>query len=666
MIFLSCEDKTSIDRNNKMLDDSIRVLLKNIEKVELDSSKVLLFDKLFLLNNKITIDSIRFKNNDSISDMSYKLNLLSQNKFILDKSLIEYNKKNDTLRIIKSYKDIGNYYLKKNSVDSAFYFFDKIEKYYTLKNDFVKVNEITLKKSLIKFKEGDYLGCETSLFKSLPITKKENNLILLNVSYTLLGLCKMELKEFDDAFYFLNLSIKYAKQIDEEKMTVEIAYNNIALSFLNKGDYNNAIKYYNKIIFNEKLKNNNYQVYIFSKQNIIYSKFKLGDIQNFEKQYEEILEGYKKLNLSPIQPLTQLSEFYESQKNIKKAQQLALEAYNISNKEKLYRDKLIALKQLTNIFPEKAKFYSTEYIKLSDSIATVDKKIQNTFARIEYRVDELSNENILLEERNKRIIFYSVIVLLMFSLFYFYRWQKQKQREFLLVQEQQNANEQVYNLMINQQVQMDKVKAYEQKRISQELHDGVLGKLFGARMNLDILNNKETEEVKKDKQKYIHEIIEVEKQIRQISHELNDDKRAIINNYQLLLDRFVEDQETLLKLKIDYSFTNKIPWGMVTAEEKINLYRIIQESFQNINKYAEADKVTFSVEYFDNKLKVSILDDGIGFDVKKASKRKGNGIGIKNMKDRANLINAFFKIESELFNGTRTQIILHINPNNEF
>ena len=249
----------------------------------------------------------------------------------------------------------------------------------------------------------------------------------------------------------------------------------------------------------------------------------------------------------------------------------------------------------------------------------------------------------------------------MLSLYYFYNWQKQKQRELLLVQEQQKANEQVYSLLINQQTQMDEIKAQEQKRISQELHDGVLGKLFGARMNLDFINSQQSEEIKKEKQKYIHEIIEVERQIRQISHELNDDKRAIISNFQLLLDKFVEEQETLLGFKIEYLIANKIPWDVISAEEKINLYRIIQESFQNIIKYAKAKSVTFSLNCENNKLKISILDDGIGFDLKRASK----GIGIKNMKDRAMLIKADFNIESEPFKGTRTQIKLEINPNKE-
>jgi signal transduction histidine kinase len=209
---------------------------------------------------------------------------------------------------------------------------------------------------------------------------------------------------------------------------------------------------------------------------------------------------------------------------------------------------------------------------------------------------------------------------------------------------------------------MDYVKAQEQKRISQELHDGILGKLFGARMNLDFLNSQESEEIKKDKAKYIQEIIQVEKQIRQISHELNDEKLHIINNYQLMIDRLVEEQEKLLKINIDYTCDKKVPWDKLSAEEKINLYRIFQETFHNIYKYANTKSVVFSIIHENNNLKISILDNGKGFNLKKASK----GIGVKNMRERANLINAVYTIDSEIKKGTTTQIVLKINPNKEF
>ena len=661
--FYFCDNKKNYDLINHNINDSIVYYNDSIKNLNIsDSLKKSLNDKVFELNKFNKNDSIRIKNNDTIAYNYFKLNFFDDYNKVVKYNYTESLKLKDTSRIIKSTINYGHYYLRRNFYDSAFYYFDKSQKLYVASNQLDKSNELAIEKATIQYYKGDYLGSETTIFKSLSFYKKKEDYLKLNTAFTIIGLCKMDLQEYDESIEYLTMASNLSKKMNSNNSTDPILLNNLGLVYFKKEEYQKAIDYYLKIINYPNIETDNFQVYTFAKQFLTYSKFKLGDFKNFQKEYDEIIQNYKELNISLVQPYVQLSEIYEYKNESNKAQEFALEAYNISIKDGLYRDKLLAIKQLANVYPEKSKYYSNEYIKLSDSIAAVDKKVQNTFARIEYRVDELNSENLLLAERNKRLIYYSVIGVLILSMFYFYRWQKQKQKELLLIQEQQKANEEVYSLMINQQNQMDLVKAQEQKRISQELHDAILGKLFGARMNLDYLNGNESEEVKKNKEKYIHEIIQVEKQIRQISHELNDDQKAIINNYQLMIDRLVEEQETILDQKIDYTINTKIPWEKLTAEEKINLYRIFQETFHNINKYAKAKKVTFSLVYNDNKLKINILDDGKGFEMKKITK----GIGIKNMKERAKLINAIYTIESEINKGTRTQITLDINPNKEF
>jgi len=661
--FYFCDNKKNYDLINHNINDSIVYYNDSIKNLNIsDSLKKSLNDKVFELNKFNKNDSIRIKNNDTIAYNYFKLNFFDDYNKVVKYNYSESLKLKDTSRIIKSTINYGHYYLRRNFYDSAFYYFDKSQKLYVASNQLDKSNELAIEKATIQYYKGDYLGSETTIFKSLSFYKKKEDYLKLNTAFTIIGLCKMDLQEYDESIEYLTMASNLSKKINSNNSTDPILLNNLGLVYFKKEEYQKAIDYYLKIINYPNIETDNFQVYTFAKQFLTYSKFKLGDFKNFQKEYDEIIQNYKELNISLVQPYVQLSEIYEYKNESNKAQEFALEAYNVSIKDGLYRDKLLAIKQLANVYPDKAKHYSNEYIKLSDSIAAVDKKVQNTFARIEYRVDELNSENLLLAERNKRLIYYSVIGALLLSMFYFYRWQKQKQKELLLIQEQQKANEEVYGLMINQQNQMDLVKAQEQKRISQELHDAILGKLFGARMNLDYLNGNESEEVKKNKEKYIHEIIQVEKQIRQISHELNDDQKAIINNYQLMIDKLVDEQETILNHKIDYTINTKIPWEKLTAEEKINLYRIFQETFHNIIKYAKAKKVTFSLVFEYNKLKINILDDGKGFEMKKVTK----GIGIKNMKERAKLINAIYTIESEINKGTRTQITLDINPNKEF
>jgi len=510
--FYFCDNKKNYDLINHNINDSIVYYNDSIKNLNIsDSLKKSLNDKVFELNKFNKNDSIRIKNNDTIAYNYFKLNFFDDYNKVVKYNYSESLKLKDTSRIIKSTINYGHYYLRRNFYDSAFYYFDKSQKLYVASNQLDKSNELAIEKATIQYYKGDYLGSETTIFKSLSFYKKKEDYLKLNTAFTIIGLCKMDLQEYDESIEYLTMASNLSKKINSNNSTDPILLNNLGLVYFKKEEYQKAIDYYLKIINYPNIETDNFQVYTFAKQFLTYSKFKLGDFKNFQKEYDEIIQNYKELNISLVQPYVQLSEIYEYKNESNKAQEFALEAYNVSIKDGLYRDKLLAIKQLANVYPDKAKHYSNEYIKLSDSIAAVDKKVQNTFARIEYRVDELNSENLLLAERNKRLIYYSVIGALLLSMFYFYRWQKQKQKELLLIQEQQKANEEVYGLMINQQNQMDLVKAQEQKRISQELHDAILGKLFGARMNLDYLNGNESEEVKKNKEKYIHEIIQVEK-----------------------------------------------------------------------------------------------------------------------------------------------------------
>ena len=660
--FYFCDNKKNYDSISHNINDSIVYYNDNIKNLSIsDSLKKNLNDKVFDLNKLNKNDSIRIKNNDTIAYNYFRLNYFDDYNKVVKYNYFESLKLKDTSRIIKSTINYGHYYLRRNFYDSAFYYFDKSQKLYIANNEVEKSNELAIEKATIQYYKGDYLGSETTILKSLSFFKKKNDNFKLKAAYTIIGLCMMDLKEYDESIKYFNLALDLSKDMNTDNYTDPILLNNIGLVYFKKGDYKKAIDYYVQIINNPDIKTTNLQVFTFAKQFLTYSKFKLGDLKNFQSEYNSVIKNYKDLNISLVQPLIQLSEIYESQNDIEKAQEFAQQAYNISVKEKLYREKLIALKQLTNVFPEESKFYSSEYIKLSDSIAAVDKKIQNTFARIEYRVDELNNENLLLEQKNKITFYVALIIGLVIAVFLVYRWQNQKQREFRMVQQQQIANEEIYNMIINQQNEMDYVKEQEQKRISRELHDGVLGKLFGVRMNLDILNN-DRNATAKDRQNYINEIIQVEKQIRQISHELSDETQSIINNYQLMIDNLVENQKNISGKIIYYNVDAKVPWDMFSAQEKINLYRIIQETFQNIIKYSKAKTIVFLIKFTQNKLEIDILDDGVGFDLNKASK----GIGIKNMQDRAKSINAKYTISSVLNEGTQTQIELEINPNKEF
>jgi signal transduction histidine kinase len=74
----------------------------------------------------------------------------------------------------------------------------------------------------------------------------------------------------------------------------------------------------------------------------------------------------------------------------------------------------------------------------------------------------------------------------------------------------------------------------------------------------------------------------------------------------------------------------------------------MQESFQNINKYANASMINLSFNLKDEALVLKIIDNGQGFDVSK--KRKG--IGLQNMLSRMSALNGTLDIASKAESGT--------------
>ena len=73
-----------------------------------------------------------------------------------------------------------------------------------------------------------------------------------------------------------------------------------------------------------------------------------------------------------------------------------------------------------------------------------------------------------------------------------------------------------------------------------------------------------------------------------------------------------------LKVKTNISeFVESLP-----SEDKLSLFRIVQEAFQNIAKHAFATKVIFKLTKRGDRLSLSIKDNGVGFDLEKIKKRK--------------------------------------------
>ena len=86
------------------------------------------------------------------------------------------------------------------------------------------------------------------------------------------------------------------------------------------------------------------------------------------------------------------------------------------------------------------------------------------------------------------------------------------------------------------------------------------------------------------------------------------------------------------------------------AKKELIIFRIIQESFNNIIKHSNAKKATLSLDFNKNSLNVSIADDGKGFDPSKITDKTKSGLN--NMANRVKLLKGRFLINSLPENGT--------------
>ena len=86
----------------------------------------------------------------------------------------------------------------------------------------------------------------------------------------------------------------------------------------------------------------------------------------------------------------------------------------------------------------------------------------------------------------------------------------------------------------------------------------------------------------------------------------------------------------------------------IEGNNQIILFRILQEFFSNTIKHSKATSLNVLLDYTEKELNIRAEDDGVGFE----SNNSFMGIGLKNMKTRAQLINSNLKITSEKGKGT--------------
>lgn len=656
-----CNDTNGKKAIKKTKNDSSSTFLIKAQKKDSKPSEK-------LKNLKKSFDILKAQKNDSVTRGKlfeltkelYKNNF--EDEFLSSANLLASlaSKSKDSFHLAQAYRSKGNFYKNLPNPDSAFIFYTESEKILKKIQNKEGLSFILINKSIIQFDAGDYTGADRTLNNAYLISKKNNEIDNLYATSVMMGLTSMETKDFDKAIKYFNNGLEIANKNNNllGQFNKETCLNNIGLSHQRKGDYQKSINDYKKSIDffktalkNKSIKTEDPELYSLLIDNLGYSYLKTGNLNESLELFLESLKIREELNYANQIVLSKihLSEYYRQINDTLTSKKLIIEALLLAKKEKTHRDYIAALKQASIIDVQNASTYSKEYIRLSDSIRNVEILSQEKFARIQLETDEIIKEKDILEDKNRSLLYSFIGVVFLLSILFVVRAQRARTKELMFKQAQQRANEEIYNLLMAQQDVIDQSREIEKKKIARDLHDGILSRLFGARLNLDSINHLDDPESVKKRLEYLNELKEIEQDIREISHDLSREKQDLINNFVSITTNLFEEQTATHSAKLTYFMDSSIKWDLVKNNIKINVFRILQEGLQNINKYAKANTITVNFRKENNELHISIEDDGIGFDVSKKSK----GIGMQNMISRAIDCNGKLDINSSKENGTK-------------
>jgi len=646
--------------------DSLPVYLSLANDIQINYDlKQKYAQKAFSIVVKQKNDSISRVNLFKIANRYYNMNdfksyhVISQ--LILDRSI---NSK-DSASIAKAYIYLGDYYSSKAISDSAFRNYFLAQKIYLQINDQYNLAKTFLSKASLQYNESDFFESEISVFKALSILKNQKNVNdQLYECYNLLGILYNEREEYEKALEYQNKALNTLndKSIPADLQLRATSLNNIGFVYMRMKNFKQAIDYFEKGLQEKNLFQEKTILYAMLLDNLAYSKLKSKRLDGLPNQFYRSLKIRDSLGLkmATVSNQIHLSEYYAFKRDTSRAIQFSKQALVLSRSSDKLANTLLALKQIAVVDPQNASRYSKEYIQLNDKMLKAERNMGEKFSRIEYETNEIKDQNSNLQEKNKTLVYVFSICTLLGLFFYVYKTQQAKNRELLFKQQQQIANEDIYNLMISQQNEIELTRIKEKKKVAQELHDGVLGRMFGIRISLDSLDKLDESEAISKRKKYLDELKNVEQDIREISHDLNREKSELINNFVSILNKLFEDQKNTYSSKLITVFDPEIKWDLISNIVKINLYRIVQEGLQNCNKYAKADIIRVEFKNENDNLVLTIEDDGIGFNTNKTK----NGIGLNNIEYRATECKGTVTIKSAKGEGTILTIKVPLEPNN--
>jgi signal transduction histidine kinase len=329
-------------------------------------------------------------------------------------------------------------------------------------------------------------------------------------------------------------------------------------------------------------------------------------------------------------------DYKEALKYITQAERLYVETGSREAILNAYRGKAECLIMLGDTL---ARTYMLKWFDFKDSVLQAEKAANIAKYETLYETEKKEEQNIELHRKNElnelkiqaknRILVMMIVVFLFFVLLILFLYNRtrlrKKQNEISLLQKLQNDKE----------------------RIARDLHDNVGGQLSYIIYSLDGINEEEAEKRKEVTQSLNESVRSVIGSLRETIWAISD-ANVPVQDFSDKLKVYVRTLFKHKKTGIHFSEDIKYPLEL-NALLGLNVYRICQEILTNAFKHSNANDVKIQIICINEKLKITISDNGKGFEITENNKEK---MGLTNIRTRAAEFGISLSMNSKINIGT--------------
>ncbi len=499
-------------------------------------------------------------------------------------------------------------------------------------------------------------------YAALKTAEKTRDYITQAKSLHQIGWAYMELNQFPEAIKYFKSSIALLKT-NGLPAEYPSTYSNMASCFGAVGKFDSVYVYIEEaIMYAQKKKNGS------AEANAWFIK---GTAQMEQKKYEDALSSFLKAKplrektgdpFYIVSDLAVIAELYALMGKTSEGIQISKDALAVAEKEKLTAKYPMIYKALAMNYEKAGDFKMASDIYKQLNIVKDEvyaNASQEALAEMQTKYETEKKERIIQEQefniRKKNYLITAIAALVLLGTlltWLFYNRNKLKQKAQLqaaVLSQQQMAAAAILHAEEN-----------ERQRIAKDLHDGVGQMMSAAKMNLSAFENEinfKNEEQKLSFERIISLVDESCKEVRTVSHQMMPNmllKSGLAKAVAEFIDKI---DRKVLKINLHTEGLNE----RIEENTEIVLYRVMQESVNNVIKHSGATELDISLIKDDDGISATVEDNGHGFDTNNLSEKAG--IGLKNMKARVDYLKGTIDFDSSP--GSGTLVAIHIPANKE-